>query len=85
MAWLNELEQDLVKAPEPSEEDIKANMFDMDFIREQKKGKNISGMRVNKKAQGDQLLPFKKVKIVGNIEGPIATLDIDLTYINPEA
>ena len=29
------------------------------------------------------LLPFKSVKIDGVIEGPIATLDIELTYINP--
>ena len=32
----------------------------------------------------DMLLPFRKVKIDGVIEGTIATLDIELTYINPE-
>ena len=30
------------------------------------------------------LLPFKSVKIRGVLEGPIATLDIDLTYVNPD-
>ena len=30
------------------------------------------------------LLPFKSVKIMGVLEGPIATLDIELTYVNPE-
>ena len=29
------------------------------------------------------LLPFKSVKINGVIEGPIATIDIELTYLNP--
>ena len=30
------------------------------------------------------LLPFTKVKIRGVLEGPIATLDIELTYVNPD-
>ena len=31
----------------------------------------------------DMLLPFKSVKIDGVLEGLIATLDINLVYINP--
>ena len=31
----------------------------------------------------DMLLPFKSVMIKGVLEGPIATLDINLTYQNP--
>ena len=29
-------------------------------------------------------MPFKAVSINGSIEGPIATLDIKMTYLNPE-
>ena len=30
------------------------------------------------------LLPFKSVKIQGVLEGPVAALDIELTYVNPD-
>ena len=54
-------------------------------VEESKKGENMSALYYRNVAKGvDMMLPFKNVKINGVIEGPIVTLDIDLTYQNPE-
>jgi len=46
----------------------------------------MQGMRMSSvRAEGEQLLPFKSVNIVGKVDGPIATLDIDLKYVNTDA
>ena len=61
-------------------------MFPKQKLQESKKGQNMTLMTCQKlKAKGvDMLLPFKKVKIDGVIEGTISTLNIDLTYVNPD-
>ena len=70
---------------EPTVEEIVEVMISKANVKSERKGENLTGLYCKKEENEsqDMLLPFKSVKINGVIEGPIATLDIDLTYINP--
>ena len=60
-------------------------MVAKDVVQASKKGQNMMGCYSKKMASTEEmLLPFKSVRIVGVLEGPVATLDIDLIYVNPE-